>query len=53
MLTIKSLLGLTGGAALVAACVEAARKAGDSVPAVLLVVGTAVALMLTRRAGEL
>lgn len=52
MPTIKSLLGLTGGAALVAACVEAARKAGDSVPGVLLVVGTVVALMLTRRASE-
>lgn len=53
MLTIKSLLGLTGGAALVAACALAARNAGDSVSGVLLVVGTAVALLLTRRAREL
>jgi hypothetical protein len=50
--TIKSLRELTRGAALVAAVAEAVRVGRESVPAALLVVGTIVALLLTRRTGE-
>jgi hypothetical protein len=49
--TIKSLTDLTRGAAFVAVVVEAARIGRESVPAVLLVVGTIVALLLARRTG--
>lgn len=51
MPTIKSLTDLTRGAAFVAVVVEAARIGRESVPAVLLVVGTIVALLLARRTG--
>ena len=51
MPTIRSLRGIIGGAALVAAVLETARLARESLPVVLLVVGTVVALLLTRRTG--
>ena len=53
MLTIKDVLGLSGHLALVAAAVEGARTAGDSVPLVLLVVGTAIALSILGRGERL
>lgn len=53
MLTIKDVLGLSGSLALVAAAVEGARTAGDSVPLVLVVVCTAVALALLGRGERL
>ncbi len=53
MLTIKEVLGLSGSLALVGAAVEGARAAGDSVPLVLLVVGTAIALALLGRGERL
>lgn len=53
MLTIKDLLGLSGSLALVAAAVEGARATGDSVPLVLVVVGTAIALTFLGRGERL
>jgi len=53
VLTIKDLVGFSGGLALVTAAVEGARAAGDSVPLVLLVVGTAIALAILKRGERL
>ncbi len=53
MLTFKDLISFSGGVALVTAAVEGARAAGDSVPLVLVVVGTVIALTLLKRGERL
>ncbi len=53
MLTIKDVLGFSGWLGLATAAVEGARAAGDSVPLVLVVVGTAIALAILKRGEHL